>query len=142
MFFKPALPRNVEPRTGWSMGEHAQAMARDWGISREEQDALAFSSHHHLAQAYERGFFTDLMTPFAGVRQDNVMRPNLTLEQLAKLKPVFDRKLEPGQGTLTGLPRCCWPLRPGPHRATYLCWRISRSAKSRRWIFATRPKDC
>ena len=101
MFFKPALPRNVEPRTGWSMGEHAQAMARDWGITREEQDALAFSSHHHLAQAYERGFFTDLMTPFAGVRQDNVMRPNLTLEQLAKLKPVFDRKLEPGQGTLT-----------------------------------------
>jgi acetyl-CoA C-acetyltransferase len=101
MFFKPELPRNVEPRSGWSMGEHAEATAQHWGISREEQDALALKSHQHLAQAYERGFFTDLMTPFAGVRQDNVLRPDLTLEKLSGLKPAFDRKFAPAQGTLT-----------------------------------------
>lgn len=101
MFFKPALPRNAEPRTGWSMGEHAEAMARTWGIAREDQDALALKSHQHLAQAYERGFFTDLMTPFEGVRRDNHLRSDLTLEKLAGLKPVFDRRVAPGQGTLT-----------------------------------------
>ena len=101
MFFKPALPRNGEPRTGWSMGEHAEAMARTWGIAREAQDALALHSHQRLAQSYERGFFNDLMTPFQGVRRDNNLRPDLTLERLASLKPVFDRKIAPGEGTLT-----------------------------------------
>ena len=101
MFFKPVLPRNAEPRTGWSMGEHAEAMAQAWGITREAQDALALKSHQHLAQAYARGFFTDLMTPFAGVRQDNILRPDLTLEKLAGLKPVFDRQVAAGAGTLT-----------------------------------------
>ncbi len=101
MFFKPALPRNVEPRTGWSMGEHAEAMAQTWGIRREEQDAWALKSHQHLAQAYERGFFNDLMTPFAGVRQDNILRPDLTLDKLSSLKTVFDRQIAPAPGTLT-----------------------------------------
>lgn len=101
MFFKPVLPRNAEPRTGWSMGEHAEAMAQAWGITREAQDALALKSHQHLAQAYARGFFTDLMTPFAGVRQDNILRSDLTLEKLAGLKPVFDRQVAAGAGTLT-----------------------------------------
>ena len=53
------------------------------------------------AQAYERGFFVDLMTPFQGLREDNNLRRGLTAEQLAKLKPVFDRKVAPGEGTLT-----------------------------------------
>jgi acetyl-CoA C-acetyltransferase len=101
MFFKPALLRNGEPRTGWSMGEHAEAMARTWGIAREAQDALALQSHQRLAQAYERGFFNDLMTPFQGVRRDNNLRADLTAERLASLKPVFDRKIAPGEGTLT-----------------------------------------
>ncbi|NBO02116.1 MAG: acetyl-CoA C-acyltransferase, partial [Betaproteobacteria bacterium] len=101
MFFKPALPRNVEPRTGWSMGEHAEAMAQTWGIRREEQDAWALKSHQHLAQAYERGFFNDLMTPFAGIRQDNILRPDLTLDKLSRLKTVFDRQIAPAPGTLT-----------------------------------------
>jgi acetyl-CoA C-acetyltransferase len=100
-FLKPALPRNGEPRTGLSMGEHAELMARQWGIAREAQDALALESHHKLAQAYDSGFFTDLMTPFQSLREDNNLRRNLSAEQLAKLKPVFDRKVAPGEGTLT-----------------------------------------
>ena len=100
-FFKPVLPRNGEPRTGLSMGEHAELMARQWGIAREAQDALALESHHKLAQAYDSGFFTDLMTPFQGLREDNNLRRGLSAEQLAKLKPVFDRKVAPGEGTLT-----------------------------------------
>ncbi|MBM3386102.1 MAG: acetyl-CoA C-acetyltransferase [Betaproteobacteria bacterium] len=100
-FFKPVLPRNGEPRTGLSMGEHAQLMARQWDIAREAQDALALESHHKLAQAYDSGFFVDLMTPFQGLREDNNLRRGLTAEQLAKLKPVFDRQVAPGEGTLT-----------------------------------------
>ena len=100
-FFKPVLPRNGEPRTGLSMGEHAELMARQWGIAREAQDALALESHQKLAQAYDSGFFTDLMTPFQSLREDNNLRRGLSAEQLAKLKPVFDRKVAPGEGTLT-----------------------------------------
>ena len=101
MLFRPSLPRNGEPRTGYSMGEHAELMAREWSISREDQDELAFRSHRNLAKAYEAGFFTDLMTPFKGVTRDNNLRADLTIEKLRSLKPAFDRKVAPGQGTLT-----------------------------------------
>lgn len=97
----PALPRNGEPRTGLSMGEHAEQMAREWGITREAQDELALKSHQNLAQAYDNGFFTDLMTPFKGVTKDNNLRADLSIEKLRSLKPVFDKKVAPGQGTLT-----------------------------------------
>jgi acetyl-CoA C-acetyltransferase len=101
MFFKPALPRNAEPRTGLSMGEHAELMAQEWGITQAQQDALALRSHQQLAQAYEQGFFTDLMTPFQGLKRDNNLRPDLTMERLSSLRPVFDRQVAPGAGTLT-----------------------------------------
>ncbi|MBC7919435.1 MAG: acetyl-CoA C-acyltransferase, partial [Rhodoferax sp.] len=101
MLVSPALPRNGEPRTGLSMGEHAELMAQEWQISREAQDALALQSHEHLARAYADGFFTDLMTPFKGVTQDNNLRAGLSLDKLAALKPVFDKKVAPGKGTLT-----------------------------------------
>jgi acetyl-CoA C-acetyltransferase len=101
MLFAPSLPRNGEPRTGYSMGEHAELMAREWGISRDEQDELALKSHLNLAKAYEDGFFTDLMTPFNGVNRDNNLRADLTIERLRSLKPAFDRKVAPDQGTLT-----------------------------------------
>lgn len=101
LFFKPSLPRNAEPRTGLSMGEHAELMAQAWGITQAEQDALALRSHQQLARAYEQGFFNDLMTPFQGVKRDNNLRPDLTLERLASLRPVFDRRVAPGAGTLT-----------------------------------------
>jgi acetyl-CoA C-acetyltransferase len=97
MLVKPALPRNSEPRTGLSMGEHCELMAKRWKISREAQDELALASHRKLAAAYERGFFNDLMTPYKGLSRDNILRPDLTDERLAALKPVFDRDA----GTLT-----------------------------------------
>lgn len=101
MLVNPSLPRNGEPRTGLSMGEHAEQMAREWGITREAQDELALRSHHNLARSYADGFFTDLMTPFKGVTQDNNLRADLTIEKLRSLKPVFDKKVAPGRGTLT-----------------------------------------
>ncbi len=101
MLVTPSLPRNGEPRTGFSMGEHAQQMAGEWGISREAQDELALKSHHNLARAYADGFFTDLMTPFKGITQDNNLRADLSIEKLRALKPAFDKKVAPGQGTLT-----------------------------------------
>lgn len=93
----PEIPENGEPRTGMSMGEHCQVTARDWEIRREDQDRLAWESHQKLAQAYDEGFFQDLVTPFAGLERDNVLRPDSTLEKMASLKPVFDRD----HGTLT-----------------------------------------
>src|SRR5690606_41026225 len=96
---KPAFPGVAEPRTGKSMGEHCELMAREWQIGREEQDRLALESHRKLAAAYERGFFDDLVVPFRGVERDNILRPDTTLEKLASLKPAFDRSS--GHGTLT-----------------------------------------
>ncbi len=62
----PDIPRNAEPLTGLSMGEHAAVTARAWGVTREAQDELAATSHRRLAAAYERGFFQDLVVPFRG----------------------------------------------------------------------------
>ncbi|MFN3616759.1 MAG: acetyl-CoA C-acetyltransferase [Aquabacterium sp.] len=101
MLVKPAIPKNGEPRTGYSMGEHAELMAREWGIPREEQDQLALLSHQNMARAYKEGFFADLMTPFKGVSKDNNLREGLTIEKLRSLKPCFDKRIAPGQGTLT-----------------------------------------
>ncbi|WP_339783733.1 acetyl-CoA C-acetyltransferase [uncultured Marinobacter sp.] len=94
---KPDVPQNGEPRTGMSMGEHAQVTAHEWSIPRDEQDLLAWESHKKLAKAYEEGFFDDLITPLAGLEKDNILRPDTTLEKLATLKPVFDRE----NGTMT-----------------------------------------
>lgn len=87
-----AFPANGEPRTKLSMGEHQAITALNWNISREDQDALALASHHNLARAYEAGFFDDLLTPYKGLVRDNNLRPDTTLEKLAKLKPVFGTK--------------------------------------------------
>jgi acetyl-CoA C-acetyltransferase len=101
MLLRPALPRNAEPRTGLSMGEHGELMAREWSIPREEQDGLALASHRNLARAYDEGFFTDLLSPFQGLSRDDNLRADTTLEKLASLRPAFDRKVAPGEGTLT-----------------------------------------
>ena len=97
-FLKPAFPRNGEPRTGLSMGQHCELMAQTWHIPRDEQDALALHSHQALSAAYHEGWEDDLLTPFQGLRRDNNLRPELTLEKLAALKPVFERS---AKGTLT-----------------------------------------
>ncbi|WP_283775903.1 acetyl-CoA C-acetyltransferase [Rhizomonospora bruguierae] len=87
--FRPELPRNAEPRTGLSMGEHAARTAVRWGIDRAAQDELALRSHQRLAAAYERGFFDDLMTPYLGLARDQNLRPDTSLSKLAELKPVY-----------------------------------------------------
>ncbi|WP_406124674.1 acetyl-CoA C-acetyltransferase [Streptomyces canus] len=88
----PDIPRNAEPRTGLSMGEHAAVTARAWGVTREDQDELAATSHQRLAAAYERGFFGELVVPFRGLARDQNLRPDSTAGKLASLKPVFGLK--------------------------------------------------
>ncbi|MFL5886867.1 MAG: acetyl-CoA C-acetyltransferase [Thermoleophilaceae bacterium] len=87
----PEIPRNAEPRTGLSMGEHAAITAREFGVGRLEQDELAARSHQNLANAYDSGFFDDLVTPYLGLDRDQNMRPDASVEKLAKLKPVFGK---------------------------------------------------
>ncbi|MFT4197817.1 MAG: acetyl-CoA C-acetyltransferase [Pseudoxanthomonas sp.] len=96
---KPEFPGVGEPRTGKSMGEHCEDMAKQWGITRQAQDQWAVSSHKKLAAAYERGFFDDLVVPFRGVSRDNILRADTSVEKLATLKPAFDKIS--GRGTLT-----------------------------------------
>ena len=85
----PDIPRNAEPRTGLSMGEHAAVTAAAWGVTRQDQDELAATSHQRLAAAYERGFFRELVVPFRGLARDQNLRPDSTPGKLAALKPVF-----------------------------------------------------
>jgi acetyl-CoA C-acetyltransferase len=85
----PAIPRNEEPRTGLSMGEHQARTGAEWGVTREAQDELAARSHRNLAAAYERGWQDDLLTPFLGLERDENLRPDTSPDKLAKLKPVF-----------------------------------------------------
>ncbi|MDF3840557.1 acetyl-CoA C-acetyltransferase [Pseudomonas citronellolis] len=94
----PHIPKNGEPRTGLSMGEHCELMAQTWQIPRDEQDKLAYESHIKLAAAYAEGWQNDLMTPFRGLTRDQNLRPDINLEKLGTLKPVFERG---PRGTLT-----------------------------------------
>ena len=93
----PDFPRNAEPRTGLSMGEHQAITAAKWGITQAAQDELTAASHQHLAAAYERGFQDDLVTPFLGLERDQNLRPDSSVEKLARLKPVFGGE----HGTMT-----------------------------------------
>ena len=93
----PAIPRNQEPRTGLSMGEHQARTGAEWGVTREDQDELAARSHGNLAAAYERGWQDDLLTPYLGLERDENLRPDTSPEKLAKLKPVFGGE----DGTMT-----------------------------------------
>jgi acetyl-CoA C-acetyltransferase len=96
--FKPVAPGVLEPRTGLSMGQSCEIMAKTWKVTREEQDRLAYESHVKAAKAYESGFYRELVIEYLGLKQDNNVRANTSVEQLAKLKPVFDTT---GAGTLT-----------------------------------------
>lgn len=95
---KPQLPAVVEPRTGLSMGQSCEIMAKTWKIPRAEQDQLAFHSQINAAKAWQEGFYQSLVVPLAGLDKDNNVRGDSTLEKMAKLSPAFDRS---GQGTLT-----------------------------------------
>ncbi|HEY0681123.1 MAG TPA: acetyl-CoA C-acetyltransferase [Steroidobacter sp.] len=95
-FLKPQLPGVSEPRTGMSMGQHTEKMAQTWQIPRAEQDQLAYESHRKAAAAWDEGFYEDLVVPFRGLKQDNNVRRDTSIEKLAKLKPSFA-----ANGTLT-----------------------------------------
>jgi acetyl-CoA C-acetyltransferase len=97
----PEIPRNAEPRTGLSMGEHSARTNADWGVTREAQDELAARSHQRLAAAYDRGFFDDLVTPYLGLERDQNLRPDSTAEKLGTLKTVFgeDSTMTAGNST-------------------------------------------
>lgn len=97
-FLAPAAPMVAEKRTGLSMGEHCELMVKEWGISREAQDELAFISHQKAAKAYESGYHNDLITEFNGVKKDSIVRADTTLEKLKTLRPAFDKS---EKGTLT-----------------------------------------
>ncbi len=99
----PVPPALKEPTTGLTMGESAEKMAKEAGITREAQDAFAHRSHSRAAKAWADGIFANEVMHFVApprfepVTQDNVFRKDGTLESYAKLKPVFDRKY----GTVT-----------------------------------------
>ncbi|WDR04871.1 acetyl-CoA C-acetyltransferase [Devosia rhodophyticola] len=95
----PVAPSVNEPRTGLSMGQHAELMAREWGITRQAQDALALASHQNATKAYDEGFHDDLLVPCAGLVRDNNVRADTTLDKMASMKPAFDKSS--GHGTLT-----------------------------------------
>ncbi len=89
----PEIPRNSEPRTGMSMGDHMAVTAHEWGIPREAQDEIAAASHRNLAASYDRGFQDDLVTGYLGLTRDQNLRPDSSVEALARLKPVFGKDL-------------------------------------------------
>jgi len=93
----PHVPAVTEPRTGLSMGQSCEVMAKEWKISREEQDQLAFESHQKAAKAYDEGFYDDLVCEYQGLKRDTILRGDTTVEKLAKLRPAFDKQ----NGTLT-----------------------------------------
>ena len=96
--FKPEFPGVIEPRTKLSMGESMELTAREWQLSRTDQDAFALESHRRATQAQEEGFYDDLLVEYQGLRKDNNVRPDSSMEQLAKLRPLFDRS---EHGTMT-----------------------------------------
>ena len=100
----PQTPAIAEPSTGLSMGQSAEKMAKENGISREEQDRIALASHHRAAAALEEGRLAPEMCAVlvppryeTVVREDNLVRKDTSMEALAKLPPVFDRQ----HGTVT-----------------------------------------
>ena len=131
------LPGVIEPRTKLSMGESMEITAKEWQLTREEQDELALASHQNAARAYAEGFYEDLVVEFQGVKRDNNMRADTSLEQLAKLKPVFDRG---PNGTLTA--GNSTPLTDGAS-AVLLCseeWAAEHAACRSRRISRTRAR--
>jgi len=99
--FRPVTPAVVEPRTGLSMGQSTEIMAKRWQISRTEQDLLAYDSHLKAAAAWRSGFYDDLVIEYLGLKTDNNVRPDTSLDKLGKLSPSFvaDGTLTAGNST-------------------------------------------
>jgi acetyl-CoA acetyltransferase family protein len=96
--FWPEAPAIAEPSTGLTMGEHCELMVKQWSIGREQQDELAFRSHRNAHAATEDGRLIAEIAPLDGVDRDGLVRPDTSVEQLAGLRPVFDRS---SSGTIT-----------------------------------------
>src|SRR5688500_16517212 len=94
----PKAPGIAEPRTGLSMGQHCEEMAKEWSIGRKEQDELALASHKNAAAAWLSGFYLDMVMPFGDLQRDNNIRGDTSLEKLGSLKAAFDAS---PAGTLT-----------------------------------------
>jgi len=94
----PRAPGVNEPSTGMSMGEHTELTVKEWGISRTEQDEIAYKSHVHAAAATEDGRLTAEIHPLDGIVADTIIRPGTSMEKLGTLRPVFDPT---PNGTLT-----------------------------------------
>jgi acetyl-CoA C-acetyltransferase len=118
------------------MGDHCELMAKEWGISRESQDLVALQSHQKAAAAYERGFFEGLVVPFRGLKRDNILRADTTLEKLGQLKPAFDRTS--GKGTLTA--GNSTPLTDGASAVLVASdeWAAAHGLKAQAWLTHTR----
>jgi len=95
---KPMPPSVGEPRTGMSMGQHCEEMAKEWKIGRREQDELSLASHKNADAAWRAGFFNDLVVEYCGLKKDNNVRGDTSLEKLSSLRTAFDRS---DKGTLT-----------------------------------------
>ncbi len=95
---RPLLPEVREPRTGLSMGEHCELMVKEWQISRLAQDELALKSHQNATQAYDEGFYEDLIVPMDNLKRDTITRKDASLQKLSGLKTAFDHS---EKGSLT-----------------------------------------
>lgn len=127
----PQAPANGEPRTRLSMGQHCELMAKQWGVTRQEQDQLALESHLKAAAAFDSGFFDDLVMPYQGVSRDNNLRADSSMEKLAALKPAFDKS---AKGTLTA--GNSTPLTDGAS-AVFLCsedYALSNNLPVQAWL--------
>ncbi len=96
--FFPEPPAIAEPSTGLSMGEHCELMVKEWKIPRRTQDEIALRSHQRAHAATLDGRLRAEIHPLDGVDHDTLIRADTTLEQLAALKPIFDRS---SSGTIT-----------------------------------------
>lgn len=104
----PQRPQIQERTTGEIMGEAAQRMVDEWGITREEQDAFAAQSHHRAAAAVTSGRFAKEIAPVTTpegktISEDNILRADTSVEKLAKLRPVFKKDGSLTAGNSSGL---------------------------------------
>lgn len=129
--FAPVMPAVLEPRTGLSMGQSTELMAKQWKITREAQDQLAYESHIKAAAAWKEGFYNDLVIEYLGLKADNNVRADTSVEKLAKLRPTFDTT---GAGTLTA--GNSTPLTDGASAVLLASeeWAAKRNLKPLAWL--------
>lgn len=90
-FLAPQAPSPKEPSTGLTMGQHCELMTQEFVVSRADQDVLALASHKNAVIARDAGILAGQIAPLGGVAEDNLVRPDTSLEKLNSLPAVFDR---------------------------------------------------